>query len=132
MLECRPYVAQHDYALLKSWWEQRSYPAQEPEFLPPTGLIISHEGADICAGFLFKTDAKIAVLGHVVSTSKSVDKILRSEALDHLIESLVGHAKECGFAVVTCSSNIPRLNERYEALGFSKSDENETHYGRVL
>lgn len=122
----------HDYPMLSDWWVGRGSPVQQKELFPPTGFIMWSESEPLCAGFLFKTDAKIAVIGHVVSNPFTKNKETRSLAVDALIDKLILEAKECGFKAISCSSNVDRLNKRYEAHGFTKSDENEVHYGRIL
>lgn len=126
------YYPSRHFKMIESWWESKNFPAPNPKFLPPTGYLIECENLPICAGFLFKTDAKIAIINHVVSTSVPMDKEIRSEALDLLIKTLIQKAERDGFLLVTASSNVERLNQRYEKLGFIKTDSNEDHYGRAL
>ncbi len=120
-----------DYSVIESWWRARKMEAQKFEYLPPTGFMVKYKHEPVVAGFLFKTDTPLAVIGHLVS-DPAADIYVRSDAIDKLINVLVSEAIRCKFEVVTASSNIKRLNERYEALGFTKSDVNETHYGRIL
>lgn len=88
----------------------------------------------LCAAYLFKTDANIAIINHVVSNPTVTGELkeLRSQAIDHLLECLTDLAYMDGFKMVSAASNVARLNERYEKLGFTKLDENEVHYGRRL
>lgn len=129
---CRSFKLDSDYPLIFNWWKKRGVQPQEPDFLPPTGFVLEHNGEKLCAGFLFKTDAKIAVIGHMVSNPEVTNKEIRSQAIDLLIQRLIHEARYYGFRAVSCSSNVDRLNLRYESFGFVKSDENETHYGRIL
>lgn len=122
------------FDVMKSWWHLRDKPSPDIHFLPPTGVMVWFGDLPLCAGFLFKTDANIAIINHLVSNPAipGVKKWVRSEAIDFLIETLIEKAKEDGYNLITASSNVRRLNERYEKFEFEKSDENETHYGRVL
>lgn len=132
-LEIRKIIRAMDYPTLEMWWKERGAGCPEEKNLPPTGFIVdSPHGGSVCAGFLFKTDANIAVIGHVVSSPGYHEKSLRSKAIDLLISKLISEAALSGFEIVTASSNVERLNKRYENLGFIKTDENETHYGRIL
>lgn len=122
------------YDIMKSWWHMRDKPAPDIHFLPPTSIMLWYGDLPLCAGFLFKTDANIAIINHVVSNPSipGIKKWIRSEALDELLMRLQELAKADGFNLLTASSNVMRLNQRYEKLGFEKSDENETHYGKVI
>lgn len=122
------------YPMLKSWWEERQFPPADPEFLPPTGLLIwDAEGeVGVCAGFLFKTDANTAIIGNIVSNPKTLGRDLRNQALDTLIDHLMALAKSEGFGVVTCGTNLPKLQARYLEKGFIKTDSGIDHFGRVL
>lgn len=122
------------FDVIKQWWLLRDMPYPDINFLPPTSVLIWYGDLPLCAGFLFKTDANIAIINHVVSNPSipGIKKWVRSEAINFLLEELIERAKVDGFQLLTASSNVHRLNKRYEDLGFEKSDENETHYGRIL
>lgn len=122
----------HDFSLIEGWWKARGFPPADPDLLPPTGFIVTGDSVPICAGFLFKTDAKIAILNHVVSTPTPMDSKDYSTALNHLIAKMIHEARECGFKILTAACNIERLGKRYEDHGFFKTDSDESHYGRVL
>ena len=131
-MHVRVYDEKENYYLLASWWVRRGNPVPERELMAPTGRIVYYNDKPICAGFLFKTDAKIAVISHVVSNPDPMDKNVRGEALDLLIAHLIKEAHLGGFKMVSASSNLDRLNKRYEKLGFVKTDSGEVHYGRAL
>lgn len=114
---------------MQMWWKDRGFPSPEIELLPPTGLVIVFGGKPICGGFLFKTDAKIAMINHLVSDPR-VEGSLRSEATDYLLFALLSHARDEGFRVVTGATNLPRLMRRYELLGFVQTDEQISHFRR--
>jgi hypothetical protein len=125
-----PY-SMDNYKIIKEWWEIRGFPPARPEHLPPTGRVVSFKGKAICAGFLFKTDANAAVVGNLVS-NPDVPKELRKPSIDFLIQLLTNIAKSEGFTMVCCSTNIDKLGERFEKLGFIKTDENVSMYGRLF
>jgi len=131
MLELIPIQMERDYPELKSWWEKRNFPAANPQFMPPTGVIVRKGELNICAGFLFKSDANAAIIGNLVS-NPDVPKSLRSEALDMLIHVLSEIARAQGFGMVCCSTNLDRLMGRFEKHGFNKTDESVSHFGRIF
>lgn len=121
------------FKILKEWWLERGAEVPFKEFFPKTGFIISGDnGVRICAGFLFKTDGNIAIINHIVSNPLPMEKKVRDQAMDLIIEALVSEAMSCDFKLVTAASNVEKLNERYEKHGFIKSDTNETHFGRRI
>lgn len=130
-LSLREVELDKDYPKLKSWWEKRSFPPANIQFIPPTGIMVSSDEEDICAGFLFKSDANAAIIGNIVSNPE-IDRELRSEALDTLISTLTGLAKHEGYRMVCCSTNLPHVMKRFETLGFSKTDTGVSNFGRVF
>lgn len=120
------------YDLLSSWWLARKCPVPDQALMPPTGFVIFVKSSPVCAGFLFKTDANIAIISHVVSSTFEFDRDQRGDCLNLLISKLILEARDGGFKIVSASSNLKKLNARYEALGFVKTDVDEVHYGRTL
>lgn len=122
---------EENYEMIKSWWIARGAPPALYEHLPPTGIVIALDGRAICAGFLFLTDANIGCIGNLVSDPK-VQKDLRQPSIDFLVKFLTGRAKDRGYSMVVCSTNIPKLQDRFKALGFIETDKNVSQFGRIL
>lgn len=120
-----------DYPKLQAWWKARKFPPANPRFLPPTGLLVSMHGRDVVAGFLFKSDANAAIIGNIVSNPDAPGAD-RSKCLDTLLESLIHIAQADGFGMVCCSTNLPRLQERFQKHGFTLTDEGVANFGRIL
>lgn len=120
------------WAWMADWWERRGHPVADPSLFPPTGRMVFYDSIPVCAGFLYKTDGKLAVISHVVSSPDKMNAEARDQCLDLLISTLVHEAHLAGMKAVSASSNVAKLNKRYEKLGFTKTDSDETHYGRVL
>ena len=114
----RPYT-NLDYWTLASWWNTHKWPCPDQEMLPKTGFIVE----EICAGFLYKTDSKIAWLEFIISNPVS-DKQERNKALDLLIKKLCEEAKNCEFAAVFTSTEHEKLIQRYTDHGFKITDNN--------
>lgn len=131
MFKAIPLDKEVHFPLMCEWWEGRSFPAPPVEFTPPTGLIVLHHDTPVCGGFLFKSDANMAVIGNLVS-DKKVPFEIRTKALDYLIVSLTAAAKKDNFGLVACSTNLPRLMKRFEDLGFILTDEGVSQFGRVF
>lgn len=115
------------FDLLRIWWHERKFPQIPVHLLPQTGLVVeSDDGVPICAGFMFRTDSPVAIINHLVS-DPTYEREARSMAVDLLIMDLVGIAKSMGYLMVTGATNLSRLTERYQKLGFKCYDDRVTH-----
>jgi hypothetical protein len=127
-----PYFTPFHFHILKGWWEGRKCGVPDPQFFPPTGLVVFGDDQPICAGFLFKTDAKIGVINHVVSSPEKMFGLDRDHALSYLIAHLIQEARTSDLKMVTAACNMKKMQDRYEGWGFTKADTNEVHFGRLL
>jgi hypothetical protein len=121
-------LSDSDYDKLCSWWKWFRFPAPPKDFLPEDGkggIMISKDGIDICAGFLFLNNSKIAWLEYVVSNPEYKNKD-RKEAVVELIVTLCGIAKKQGYKAVFSSLKNENLVKRYEEAGFTKGISNTT------
>ncbi len=116
-----------DYHIICSWWRQHNWPAIAKEFLPATGYIVD----GVCAGFLYKTDSKIAWIEYIIS-NKECDKSVRNDGLDILINKLLDVANEDGFKAIFTSVEHPKLMDRYVSHGFNVTDHNMYNMMRRL
>jgi hypothetical protein len=123
----RPFDVEKDYLVMQRWFSSRNFPAPEKEYLPKIGGVIEHEHQAVAIGFVFRTDTPIAIISHLVS-DPAYSKEIRRDAVDELVRGLFVVAKEWGYTAVSCATNIPKLGERFEKIGFIKTDENVSHY----
>lgn len=115
-------VESKDLNEIKSWYLKRGI-VFDTSYLPKFGLIAD----GICAGFLYRTDSTLAVVGNLVSDPDS-DRETRSQALDLLIEMLYSRARFEGFKRVTAASNLNSVKKRLVSLGFTPGDEKVDHF----
>lgn len=55
-------LKEEDYTELISWWKFWRFPAPAQEMLPNNGtcgIMLSKEGINICAGFIYYTNSKM-------------------------------------------------------------------------
>jgi hypothetical protein len=90
-----------------------------------------HEGQNICAGWLYKTDSTVCILEWIISNPKA-PKALRGEALDQMIDVMNALASGLGFKVIYAMAKVPRLLKRYRDKGFVTGDQNMTHLTKVI
>lgn len=118
-------LTEDDYPVLCEWWKFWRFPAPPREFLPNNGtggIMISKDGIDICAGFLYGTNSRLAWLEYIVSNPKYRDN--RAGAIQYLISELTRLAKETGYGAVFTSVKNENLVKHYEACGYFKGSNN--------
>lgn len=120
-----------NYLEIRKWWKDWGWPPVPYEFLPPDGFIISKNGQDLCAAWLYHTNTPICWAEHYIS-NKDGSKADRKMALDYLMQVLYNKAKDQGFKVIMSSLKGDLMKERLEVSGFQKTDNNMTHYLRVV
>lgn len=117
-----------DYPTLLKWWMFWRFPAPKKEYLPDNGcggIMVYKENIEICAGYLFFTNSKMAWLEYIVSNNEYKDKD-RKDALSFLINELTQIAKAKGFEIVFTSVKNENLKKRYLECGYSIGSENTT------
>jgi hypothetical protein len=130
-------VKYSDYEQLKNWWDSWGFPAPAISALPKydnestTGLIVSNNGIDICAGFLYETNSAICWLEFIVANPKS-KKEERSEALKLLIDEFTEEAKKLGFGVIFASIKNESLLNKYIQAGYTLGTTNTNEIIKIL
>lgn len=130
MFEVKPYTAEN-YDELCGWWAQWEWAAVPEMFLPQDGIIVSHNGVNICAVFIYITNTPVCWIENYISR-KDADKEIRDAALDLLVESAITKAAECGARMVMSCIRHASLGRRLEKGGFVVSDSNMAVYMRGL
>lgn len=122
-----------DYQDVAAWWKAWGWPEIPREALPEMGLIVSEGEVKICAGFLYRTDSCMCCIDFFVSNPEA-EKKQRDAAMQMLINSLVGKAKESGFKAVF--SFVRRkdggLIRRMIRAGYTVTDREMCHLVRGL
>lgn len=118
-----------DYTELCEWWKWHRFTTPSLDLLDNLrfGLMVSIKNINICAGFIYFTNAKAyALMEYIVSSHKVKDKKIRQEAIQFLIYSLQEMAKQNGVQVLFSSLRNPHLIKHYEECGFIKGSKNTT------
>ncbi|SED10145.1 hypothetical protein SAMN04489761_4277 [Tenacibaculum sp. MAR_2009_124] len=111
-----------DYEELKEWWNWHRFPPPNIELLDGLkyGLMVSYGGDNICAGFIYFTNAKAyGMLEFIVSTYKIRDKVIRKKAIEFLINCLKEVAKNNGVQYIWSSVRNENLIKHYLDCEFS-------------
>lgn len=84
-------LTEEDYPTLLKWWADNRFPPVAQHALPLNGtggLMVSIDGKDVCAGFIYDTNSSLAWLEFIVMDFNLKDRKLRKQAKTYLIENL--------------------------------------------
>jgi len=119
---------------LRWWWESWGWDAPSKDFLPEDGtggVMISSNGIEICAGFIYFTNSKAAWIEFVIS-NKEYKEDDRREALALLINCLSTIAEDKKIKYIYTSLKSKSLIDIYSNCGFIKGDSNCQEMIKIL
>jgi len=128
-------ITEEDIPIIYSWWEQ--WPEWTPvarDFLPDNGLgglIVEKNGDLIVAGFIYLTNAKVALLEWVVS-NPSYRHDDRDQAIDLLITGSENMVKSIGFKYMFSIVQHKKLIEKQVKLGWHKDEKPSYELTKIL
>lgn len=111
-----------DYDKLVEWWNWFRFPVPSRECLPDNGecgLMISKDGIEIGAGFIYFTNSSMAWIEFIVSNPKYKNKD-RQLAIETLIVELTEICRSKGCKVIFTSIKNENLINRFTAAGWAK------------
>ena len=118
---------------LVDWWKSWGWEVIPKDFLPENGtggLMVSKGDVDICAGFIYLTNSKVALTEFVVSNKEYKEKD-RSDAIQLLIDGIVMLAEERGYKYAHVILKNKSLLNKYKKSGYLVSDDNVTEMLKV-
>ncbi|MGY8863986.1 MAG: hypothetical protein ACKVJK_00020 [Methylophagaceae bacterium] len=121
-------LEESDYDTLVTWWKDWKWEAPPRDFLPENGtggFMVSNNDSDICAGFIYLTNSKIAWIEFIIS-DKQYKEEDRNEAIQFLINSLSGVAEETGAKYGYAILKNKSLMKYYEEANFTVTSDNNT------
>jgi len=128
-------TTREDYPELVEWWKFWRFRPPTIEMLPNLmndGIIISENGVNIFAGFIYRTPSAFCFMEFIVSNPSIKDRKLRKEALSFLIEVISQLASKMGFKLVYSSIKNESLINHYLDNGFVKGSLNCTEMIKIL
>lgn len=131
IFETQDFFVEKNYDELLTWTMKARVPCIAKEFLPEKGVYVKLNGKGIGAGFLYKTDSKMAVIGSIVIDNEN-DADVKKQTFDQIISSLSGLAKKEGFLVATIATNDKEKEMRLQLLDYAKNDTGVSVYMRDL
>lgn len=119
-------LKESDYEkLLVNWWKDWAWEAPPKDFLPDNGtggFMVYNKDIPICAGFIYKSNSKVAWVDWIISDKNYKDKESRKEGIKYLIQALTEICKQLGYAYCYALVNHEGLIKTYEDLGYIKAD----------
>jgi hypothetical protein len=119
-------LTDEDFPTLIEWWKFWRFPAPKKEYLPDEGrggIMVYKDGVNICAGYLFFTNSKMAWMEFIVSNPEYKEKD-RKESVCFLINELNYIAKSKGFKIIFTSVKNENLINRLKECGYIIGSEN--------
>ena len=119
-------LKENDYEkLLVNWWKDWGWQAPPKDFLPDDGtggFMVYNKDIPICAGFIYKSNSKVAWVDWIISDKNYKDKESRKEGITYLIQALTEICKQLGYTYCYALVKHERLIKTYEGLGYTKAD----------
>lgn len=128
-------LKESDYTELVKWWNDWEFKPLTKANLPSngtSGVMVSIEDVNICAGFLWVTNSDIAWIGFAVSDRNITDKGIRNDALEILINNLTNTAFSQGFTTVFTVSTNKSLINKHKNCGFVVGSNNATELIKTI
>lgn len=118
---------EQDYEVVCAWWDSHGWPRVPFTSLPFNGYLVD----GTCAAFLYVTDSDLAIMEWIIG-NPAVEKSVRGEALNNLIEFISKDAKNMGYKTIITMTKHSKLIDRFVSHGFMVTDENMIHLVKEL
>lgn len=131
------WLEAEDYDTLYKWWKDWRWT------IPPTredlpdegkcGVMVSYDGIDICAGFMYLTNSKnYALIEYIVSNFEFKDKTIRNEGKKQVVEALTYLIQAQGYKKIFTSLKNEGLKQSFIECGFEVGSKNTTELIKIL
>jgi len=117
-----------DYdTILVDWWKDWGWTPPPKDFLPDNGkggMMILDGDTPICAGYIYLTNSKVALIEFIVSNKKYTKRLERKNALGLLIETLTNISERNGAKYCYSLLKNQSLVRTFKQLGYVPGDSN--------
>lgn len=131
-MEVRYIDLSKDYDKLCEWWSFWRFNPMPISSLPTTGLMVSKDGVDLCAGFIYLTNSDMCWIEFIVCNPQERNKEVREASIIKCLNDLCGVAKEVGCRVAYSSLKHQGLQNKYLSCGFVEGSKNYNEYIKIL
>ena len=125
-------LKKEDLIIIKKWWEAwPKWVAPADDFLPETGLVVEFNNKPVIAGFIYLTNAKVALLEWVISDPE-YRQSNRKKLLELLIIGSENMVKELGYNYMFSVCRNKNLIQTHEKLGWISDDSPSYELVKIL
>lgn len=115
------------YPTYCKWSEVHGFPIMNSEVLPQNCFVTYIDDIPIYAMWYWFTDAKVSVLGFMMS-DKTVNYKLRIGGKQALIKRIIEYAKSKNQLLLYCPTTSESVIEVIKEFGFSQGDKDSSQY----
>ncbi len=111
--------------VLVGWWKDWGWNPPEREVLPDnaqSGLIIYEDTRPICAGFIYLTNSKVALIEWIISDKKYNKNKKKVKALNLLLDALILTCSTLKIKYIKADNESKSLTKAFIKKGFKKGD----------
>lgn len=129
------YINDKDYDTICGWWKSHNMKPISKNILPDNGrggIIVSYDGINVCAGFLYLTNSDVSSIEFVVTNKNFKKNKVKNKCLDELFIQLIKLAKDSGSSIIFTSIRNKNIQKKSLELGFICSDEKINNYIKIL
>ena len=119
-----------DYSRLVTLWDNWSLPHTPITWIPKDTFLVEIDQKLVCSGSLYQLGNTPMFWAEGIISNKEIDKNIRKEGLDLLINHLFLIAKAQGADIVISSTPRDSLKDIFLSKGFSPAPEKYHHIAR--
>lgn len=123
----RIFEKENDYEIVSGWWQGHGFPVIPAAVLPKLGVVMSIDGVDAAAGWLYMDNSVgVSMLEWLVTNpeNKPRDSLV---AIREIISFLKDRAVAMDYGVMLTTCKQPSLIKVLERNGFTRTDEGMYH-----
>lgn len=126
-------ITEYDYNnTLKEWWKQWRWSAPSLDFLPEDGIIVSYDGTDVCACYIYNTSSKVLWMEFIISNMDVKDRGVRDLSMSYMFQVVKGIAVSYEKKYIMCNTKNQSLVNRLSETGYQKGSESVTEMIYIL
>jgi len=125
-------LLKEDLNVAREWWKAwPKWQAPADDFLPETGVVVESENKAIAIGFIYLTNAKVALLEWIVSDPKYREED-RDKALELLITGAENMVKHLDYKYMFSICRHKKLIDKHKKLGWNVDDSPSHELVKIL
>lgn len=125
-MDYRVFNPATDYEEVCGWWRDHKWDPAPLAVLPPTGIIVSDNGTNICAGWLYTTGTALGHFEWIVANPNAGLK-QRYNGIRSLTKAITEMAEGVGLSAIFTSVRQKGLIKMLQKYGFGVTDNDMTN-----